>query len=63
MSKKFVTMKHKHTGAVITGVAEAAIPAHEAIGYAVVVETEKPVKSEAQAADNDTAKKSRVSRE
>jgi hypothetical protein len=57
MSEKFVTMQHKRTGAVIRGVHPDAVPAHEAIGYEVIPEPEKPVKVEAKAADNDASKK------
>ena len=57
MSDKYVTMFNPVTGIKITGVHVDAVPAHEAIGFQVVAEAEKPVKAEAKAADNDTARK------
>ena len=57
MPTTFVTMIHKITQAVITGVHPDAVPAHEAVGYVVAPEAEKSVEPEAKAADNDAGKK------
>jgi hypothetical protein len=43
MSTKFVNMIHKVSGETISGVHPDAVPAHEAIGWVVVLEAEKTV--------------------
>ncbi len=55
MAEKFITMIKD--GVKLPGVHPAAVAAHEAIGWVVLAEVEKPIKPETKAADNDTVQK------
>ena len=56
MAEKFIIMIKD--GVKLPGDHPDAVAAHEAIGWVVLAEVEKPIKPETKATDNDTVPKS-----